>query len=178
QILNRLNLDVMIFDYRGYGMSTGSPSENGLYLDAEAVFNYLVNEKAILPWEIIVYGESLGAAIAVDLAGKHDLGGIIIEGGFTSVSDMTKKILPFIPAVIYASRYDALEKIKNIKSPKLIFHSVDDEIIPFEMGEKLFNEAAEPKEFVKIQGGHNDAFLTSHEVYSEKIDSFISGLLK
>jgi hypothetical protein len=174
RIFNNLNLDVLIFDYRGYGMSEGSPSEKGLYLDAEVVYNYLVNEKRITTKKIVVYGESLGAAVAVDLASKHDLAGIIIEGGFTSVKDMAKKILPFIPTFIYASRFDSLEKIKNIKSPKLIFHSVDDEIVPFELGKKLFDAAAEPKEFVELRGGHNDAFLNSQDMFITKIDSFIN----
>lgn len=174
KIFNALDLNVLIFDYRGYGMSTGSPYENGLYLDAETVYGYLTDEKSIPAQKIIAYGESLGAAVAVDLAGKHDLGGIIIEGGFTSVGDMAKRILPFIPTFIYSSRYDALEKIKDIKYPKLIFHAADDEVVPFELGEKLFSEASEPKEFVKIQGGHNDAFLSSQDLFIKKIDSFVN----
>lgn len=174
KIFINLNLDVLIFDYRGYGMSKGSPSENGLYLDAEVVYDYLINVKNIPPQKTIVFGESLGSAVAVDLAYKHDLAGVIVEGGFTSVKDMAKRIFPFIPAFIYASKFDSLEKIKNIKSPKLIFHSVDDEIVPFEFGEKLFHTAAKPKEFVKIRGGHNDAFFISQEVVVSKIDEFIS----
>ncbi len=174
KIFNNLNLEVLIFDYRGYGMSKGTPSENGLYLDAEIVYDYLINVKKTPPQKIIVFGESLGSAVAVDLSYKHDLAGVIVEGGFTSVKDMAKKILPFIPTFIYASKFDSLEKIKNIKSPKLIFHSVDDEIVPFELGEKLFHAAAKPKEFVKIQGGHNDTFFISQEVVVKKIDSFIS----
>lgn len=174
KIFNNLNLDVLIFDYRGYGISKGSPSENGLYLDAEVVYDYLINVKKTPPQKIIVFGESLGSAVAVNLAYKHDLAGIIVEGGFTSVKDMAKRILPFIPTFIYKSKFDSLEKIKDIKSPKLIFHSVDDEIVPFELGKKLFDAAAEPKEFVKIRGGHNDAFLNSQEVFITKIDSFIN----
>ncbi|MEF9426508.1 MAG: alpha/beta hydrolase, partial [Candidatus Mariimomonas ferrooxydans] len=135
KIFNALDLNVLIFDYRGYGMSTGSPSENGLYLDAETVYGYFTDGKSIPAQKIIAYGESLGAAVAVNLAGKHDLGGIIIEGGFTSVGDMAKRIFPFIPTFIYSSRYDVLEKIKDIKYPKLIFHSADDEVVPFELGE-------------------------------------------
>ncbi len=176
EIFNKLNLNVLIFDYRGYGLSKGSPSENGLYLDAEAVYDYLVNEKKIFPQKIIAYGESLGGAVAVDMAGRHDLAGIIIEGGFTSVKDVAKKYLPFIPAFVYKSRFDSLEKIKDIKSPKLIFHSVDDEIIPFTLGEKLFHGAAAPKKFARINGGHNDAFLVSQDVFVKEIDEFVSRL--
>jgi fermentation-respiration switch protein FrsA (DUF1100 family) len=170
-MFNFLDLNVLIFDYRGYGKSKGSPSEKGLYLDAEAMYQYLLN-KGFAPREIIAYGESLGGAVAVDLASRHELGGIIIEEGFTSVKDMGKKILPFIPSSIYKSGFDSLKKIKNIKSPKLIFHSADDEIVPLAFGKKLFDEAPEPKEFVQLRGGHNDAFLISQELFMGKIDSF------
>lgn len=173
KLLNSLSLDVLIFDYRGYGMSKGTPSENGLYIDTEAAYDYLVNEKKVSPRKILIYGESLGGAVAVDLAGKKELGGIIIEGGFTSVSDMAKRILPFIPIFIYKTRFNSVEKIKNIRAPKLIFHSLDDEIVPFELGEKLFHAAAEPKEFVKIRGGHNDALFISEKVFILKIDEFV-----
>lgn len=176
KIFNELNLNVLIFDYRGYGMSKGSPSEKGLYLDAEAAYNYLVNKKMVPPIKIIAYGESLGGAVALDLAGKHEVGGIIIEGGFTSVKDMARRIFPFIPAFIYANKFDSLQKIKHIKYPKLIFHSIDDEIIPFKFGKTLFNAAAEPKGFVELHGGHNDAFLTSKEIFIRGMDSFINGL--
>lgn len=175
-MFNFLNLNVLIFDYRGYGRSTGHPLERGLYLDAEAVYDYLVKRKHISAGEIIAYGESLGGAVAIDLAWKNELGGIIIEEGFTSLRDMGKKIFPFIPTSIYKSEFDSLRKIKDIRSPILIFHSVDDEIVPFELGRKLFDEAPEPKEFVQLQGGHNHAFLTSQELFMGKIDSFVNRL--
>ncbi|MBI5056423.1 MAG: alpha/beta hydrolase [Nitrospirae bacterium] len=171
-MFNYLNLNVLIFDYRGYGMSKGRPSEEGLYLDEEAMYDYLVNKKGSIPQEIIAYGESLGGAVAIDLAGKHELGGLIIEGTFTSIRDMAKKFFPFVPPSVIKSRYDSLGKIKNISIPKLIFHSVDDDIVPFEQGKKLFDEASGPKEFVQLQGGHNDAFLVSQELFMGKIDSF------
>ncbi len=174
RILNALNADVLIFDYRGYGMSSGSPSEEGLYLDAEAMYGYLVKEKKLPPQKIIAFGESLGGAVAVDLASKHELGGIIIEEGFTSVKDMAKILLPFIPTFIYRTGFDSVQKIKGIKSPKLIFHSADDEIVPFRLGRKLFDVAMEPKYFVEIRGGHNDAFLISGDVFASEIDSFIN----
>jgi len=175
-MFNNLNLDVLIFDYRGYGTSKGRPSENGLYLDAEAVYEYMKNEKGAPPERIIIYGESLGGAVAVDLASRHETGGVIIEGGFTSVKDMAKKIFPFIPTFIYKSRFDSLEKIKAVKTPKLIFHSADDEVVPFELGKALYDAAEEPKEFVEIKGGHNEAFFSSQEVFVSKIDSFVKML--
>lgn len=174
KMFNDLNVNVLIFDYRGYGMSRGSPSEEGLYLDAEAVYDYLVNEKQVSPQKIIGYGESLGGTVIVDLAAAHELGGIIIDSSFTSVKDMAKKIFPFIPAFVYKSSFNALEKIGRTKAPSLHFHSTADEIVPYELGRKLFDSAPGPKEFVDLQGGHNDAFLVSRDIFIEKIDSFIS----
>jgi fermentation-respiration switch protein FrsA (DUF1100 family) len=176
KILHDLDLNILLFDYRGYGMSNGSPSEAGLYLDAEAMYAYLLNEKKILPEKIVGYGESLGGAVIVDLADKHKLGGMVLEGSFTSIRDMAKKYFPFIPAFVYKTSFDSLEKIKDMKMPKLHFHSRNDEIVPFELGKKLFDNAPEPKEFVVLQGGHNDSFLVSEDVFREKIDAFIRGL--
>jgi fermentation-respiration switch protein FrsA (DUF1100 family) len=176
KMLNDLDVNVLIFDYRGYGMSNGSPSEEGLYLDAEAVYDYLVHEKKVPPRKIIGYGESLGASVIIDLAGRHELGGIIVEGGFPSIRDMAKEYFPFIPSFVYKTSYNSLEKIGRIKAPKLHFHSVDDEVVPYELGRKLFDRAPGPKEFVDLQGGHNDSFLISRDVFVEKIDSFIGRL--
>jgi fermentation-respiration switch protein FrsA (DUF1100 family) len=178
KILNKLALDVFIFDYRGYGLSNGSPSENGLYLDAEAVYDYLINEKETPLQKIIGYGESLGGAVVIDLASKHNMGGMIIEGCFTSVRDMAKKVIPFIPAFILKSKFDSLGKIKDVMFPKLFFHSISDEIVPFEQGKRLYENAPEPKELVQLQGGHNDSFLVSQDVFASKIDSFISSIEK
>lgn len=175
-ILNRLNLDVLIFDYRGYGKSKGRPSENGLYLDAEAAYDYLLNEKKIPPQRIIGYGESLGGAVIAELALRREFGSIIMESSFTSVADMAKTVAPFIPGFVYKSRFDTLSKIKNIGYPKLILHSINDETVPFEQGRRLFNNAEEPKEFIEMQGGHNDAFLVSGDLFVSAIDSFIERL--
>lgn len=175
-VLNRLNLDVLIFDYRGYGKSKGRPSENGLYLDAEAVYDYLLNERKVPPRKIIGYGESLGGAVIAELALRRELGSIIMESSFTSVPDMAKTVAPFIPGFVYKSRFDSLSKIKNIGYPKLILHSTDDEVVPFEHGRRLFDNAEEPKEFIEMKGGHNDTFLVSGDLFVSAIDSFIERL--
>jgi fermentation-respiration switch protein FrsA (DUF1100 family) len=174
RMLNGLRIDVLVFDYRGYGESGGSPSENGLYLDAEAVYDLLVNHKKVDPRQIIAYGESLGAAVAADLVSRHDAGGIILEGSFTSVKDMAKRYFPFIPSFVLKGGFQTLEKIRSVEVPKLLFHSRDDEIVPFEFGERIFSAAPGPKEFVELRGGHNDAFLVSGDVFVERIDAFVS----
>ena len=175
KIFNDLMVNVLIFDYRGYGMSRGSPSEEGLYLDSEAMYGYLVHEKKVLPGEIIGYGESLGGAVIIDLAGRHPLGGIIIEGSFPSIRDMAKHYFPFVPSFVYKTTFDSFDKIRKVASPKLHFHSMSDEVVPYQLGRKLFENAPGPKEFVNLQGGHNDSFLISGEKYSAALDTFIGG---
>lgn len=172
KIFYDLNLNVFIFDYRGYGKSGGRPTEKGLYRDAEAAYDYLVGNKKIRQEKIVVFGESLGSAVAVDLASKKPISGIIIEGGFTSARDMAKRIYPLLPTFIYTVRFDSYAKIKNVKSPKLFFHSKNDEIVPFVLGKKLF-EKADSGEFVEIIGGHNTAFLDCKKLVISKIEEFL-----
>ena len=175
-ILNRLRLDILIFDYRGYGKSSGRPSEDGLYIDAEAVYDHMVNERSLPPKKIIGYGESLGSPVVIDLALKKKMAGIIIEEAFTSVRDMAKEHFPFMPAFLLKSGYNSLGKIKNVQIPKLVLHSINDEIVPFKHGEMIFERASEPKGFIELRGGHNDAFIVSREIYSSGIDRFVSSL--
>jgi len=175
-ILHDLGMNVFIFDYRGYGKSEGSPFEAGLYKDAEGAYGYLVNTKKIPEDKIILYGESIGGCIMVDLATKATPCALITEDALSSVRDMAKTSYPFLPAFLFSTRFDAADKIKEVKCPKLIIHSVDDEIVPFRLGEKLFNAAKPPKEFLKIRGGHNTAFLDSEKEYKEGIRSFLEKL--
>jgi fermentation-respiration switch protein FrsA (DUF1100 family) len=174
QLLHELNLDILIYDYRGYGMSKGNPSESGLYLDADAMYAYLLKEKGYGPEQIIAYGESLGGAVALELAGRHALKSIIIEGSFSSIKDIAKHYFPFIPSFILKTKFNSIRKIENITVPKLIMHSIDDEIIPFKYGVALFDAAAGPKKFIILKGGHNDSFLVSREEYVFEIRAFLS----
>lgn len=175
-MLNRLGVDLLMFDYRGYGASEGRPSEEGLYLDAEAMYDYLIQEKNVPSGKIVGYGESLGGAVIIDLASRRNVAGLIIESSFTSVRDMARKIFPFVPGFALKTRFDSLSKIKDIGGPKLILHSIEDDIIPYKQGRTLFENAQEPKEFAEMQGGHNDAFLVSKDVYLSAIDSFVGNL--
>jgi fermentation-respiration switch protein FrsA (DUF1100 family) len=180
QILNKLNLNVFIFDYRGYGRSEGSPSEAGLYKDCEAAYDYLIKRDDISKEKIVAFGKSIGANVAIDLASKRNLAGLISYGGFTSAYDMGRRIFPFLPLFkwIVTVKYDAKDKIKDISTPKLIIHSIDDEIVPFELGKRLFEAAQKPKEFYQMRGGHNEAILMAKEEFSSKIDSFLKDILK
>ncbi len=175
-ILHNIGLNVFIFDYRGYGRSKGSPSEKGLYKDAEAAYGYLVSRDNISEENIVLYGESIGGAVAIDLAMRRKVKALITEETLSSVKDMIKIIYPFLPYFVFQSRFDSVSKIKGINVPKLIIHSVDDEIVPFRLGEKLFESASFPKEFLKIRGSHNTAFLDSKELFISGITSFVKAL--
>lgn len=171
-ILRHLGESIFIFDYRGYGRSEGIPSEKGFYKDARAAYDYLTRERGISADNIILYGESIGGAVASDLALKVSVRGLITEELFTSIKDMAGIAYPFMPHFIFASRFDSESKMKHIRCPKLIIHSIDDEIVPFRLGEKLFAAASAPKRFLKIRGSHNSAFFDSKERFKEGIRSF------
>jgi fermentation-respiration switch protein FrsA (DUF1100 family) len=176
KLLYDIGLNIFIIDYRGYGKSQGSPSEKGLYLDAKAARGYLVNNRNITPDNIILYGESLGAAVAVDLALQVKARALIIEEAFTNIADMAKRIYPFIPVFLISAKFDSLAKVRNINIPKLFIHSKDDEIVPLELGDKLYAAAKEPKRFAEISGSHNSAFLDSKKDYVSAIAAFIREL--
>lgn len=170
---HNLGLNVFIIDYRGYGQSLGRPSEKGLYADALAGYRYLRGILKIPADHIVLYGESLGGAVAIDLAAKESVGGLIVECGFTSVADMAKKFYPYLPAVLIADRYDSYSKAALIKVPKLFIYSPQDEIVPFVLAKKLFDKAADPKEFFQTRGGHNDCFFTQPEEIKRAIIKFL-----
>lgn len=172
---NRKGLDVFIFDYRGYGRSEGSPSEKGIYLDAEAAYRYLVSEKGVRPDEVVLYGRSLGAAPAIYLS-AGDRGRVLIaDSAFTSAADMARRLYPFLPVRRFLSvRLDNLSRMKRVRMPKLIIHSRDDEIVPFSQGERLYEIAPEPKTMYAAEGGHNEGVLKFEADIMGAIDRFLS----
>lgn len=174
--LNSMGLDIFILDYRGYGRSKGRPSEEGLYIDAQAAYDYLISRKDISSERIIIYGESLGGAVAIDLALQRKVKAIITESTFSSIEDITKTVYPLLPSFLIASKFDSLKKIKDIKIPKFIMHSKDDNIIPFGQSLKLYNDAPEPKKHFELKGGHNTCHLESRELYISGIREFIDTL--
>lgn len=173
KIFHDLGLSTFIIDYRGYGRSQGAISEPGTYLDAEAAWNYLTEIKKIPPQEIVVFGRSLGAAIAAYSATRHTPGALILESAFTSVPDMAAKLYPIFP-VRFLSRfhYNTKKFLLSVNCPVLIIHSPNDEIIPFENGVHLYESAGEPKKLLEIRGGHNAGFLLSGKTYTEGINNF------
>jgi fermentation-respiration switch protein FrsA (DUF1100 family) len=175
RVFNQLNLATLIFDYRGYGRSEGVVSEQGIYRDAEAVWHHLTEERGIPPAEIVLFGRSLGAAVAAHVASRHRPGALIIESGFISVPDMAAEIYPWLPARRLARiGFPTGDYLQTVTCPVLIVHSRDDEIIPFDQGSRLFEVAREPKQFLQLRGGHNDGFLVSGRSYLDGLDTFVA----
>lgn len=179
QIFNRMGLSVFIFDYQGYGQSEGKPSETGTYLDAEAAWKYLTETRNISEEKIIIFGRSLGGAIASHLAVDFRPGALIIESAFTSVGNMGSELYPFFPVKLLTRfKYTTVEYVAKISCPILVVHSPEDDIIPFHHGKKIFASAHKPKEFLEITGMHNDGFLVSGQKYYNGIESFIDKHIK
>ena len=173
EIFNRLELNVFIIDYRGYGQSEGKITEKGTYRDAEAAWHYL-NTRGISGEQVIIFGRSLGASIATWLASKHTPAALIIESGFTSVASMGQRFYPFLPVRwLTHIKYNTKQYVKNISCPVMVAHSKEDEIIPFDEGREIFAAAPEPKHFLEMRGGHNDGFIASGSTYVDGLRSFI-----
>jgi uncharacterized protein len=176
-IFRDLGVDTFIIDYRGYGRSEGQPSEEGTYRDAQAAYEYLTQQRKLKPPSIVVYGESLGSAIATDLASKVPVGGLVLEEGFTSTADVGQEMFPFIPTRwLVRNKYDTISKLPGMHTPLLVLHSRDDKLIGFNHGQRLFAAANDPKQFVELRGGHNDAFLTSALTYRAALSKFFVAL--
>jgi fermentation-respiration switch protein FrsA (DUF1100 family) len=178
RLFHELGLSVLIFDYRGYGQSTGKPTEKGTYRDADAAWQYLVGQRGIPPEHIILFGRSLGASIAADLATRQAAAGVILESAFTSVPDVAAGFYPWLP-VRWMSRYqyNTRKQLADFHGPVLIVHSRDDETIPYSNGEHLFEAANEPKQFLELRGGHNDGFMVSGDSYVRGLEVFINEVL-
>lgn len=176
-IFRDLGVDTFIIDYRGFGRSEGQPNEEGTYRDAQAAYEYLTQQRKLKPPSIVVYGESLGSAIATDLASKVPVGGFVLEEGFTSTADVGQEMFPFFPIHwLVRNKYDTIGKLPGIHIPLLILHSRDDKLIGFNHGQRLFAAANDPKQFVELRGGHNDAFLTSALTYRAALSKFFVAL--
>jgi fermentation-respiration switch protein FrsA (DUF1100 family) len=178
RLFHSLDLNVLIYDYRGFGESEGKPSEQGTYRDVRAAWNYLRENRGMDARQIVLFGRSLGAAITVDLASQVPAAGVILESAFTSVPDMAAHLYSWLPVrFLVRYRYDSAAKIGRISAPVLVIHSREDEIIPYSQGEQLFTRANEPKRFLQLHGGHNDGFHLSQEIYKETLGQFLEEIL-
>ena len=172
--LRDLGFNVLTYDYRGYGTSEGAPSEQNSYEDAEAAYNYLVNERKIAPEKIVIHGRSLGAAVSIDLAARKKCAALIVESAFVSAFRVLTRypIYPF-------DKFQNLKKIKQVKCPALFIHGKKDEIIPFWHGEMLFAAANEPKFSLWLDAAkHNNVASAGKDVYRQAIRDFAANLPK
>ncbi|MEK7381920.1 MAG: alpha/beta hydrolase [Elusimicrobiota bacterium] len=163
-------------DWRGYGESSGRPSEAGLYRDAQAARDWLTSAKGVPPSRLVLYGESLGAGAAVELASRAPAAGLIVDSGLTSIADMAHIVLPWFPRSLIRTRFDNLSKLPNVKIPTLFLHSPQDEIVPYEMARRNFAAAGGPKGFVDLKGNHNEGFLDTGDAYGAAIRDFLASL--
>jgi fermentation-respiration switch protein FrsA (DUF1100 family) len=171
--LNRLHgVSVMTFDYRGYGRSEGTPSEEGILADARAARDWLARREGIDPRDIVLMGQSLGGAVAIDLAAKDGARGLAVLSSFTSLPDVALDHMPWLPAWwVLTMRLNSLEKIKDYPGPVLISHGDADEVIPYEHGVALHDAVAGPKQFVTVPAGrHNDP---QPAAYHEALNQFL-----
>ena len=169
-----LGVNLLAFDYRGFGESEGSPSERGVYADARAAYDWLREVRRVPPERIVIFGHSLGSGVATELASRVPSAGLIVEGAFTSVPDRGQELYPVMPVRIVASyRFANIEKVPTLAIPKLFLHSPTDDIIPYAHGERLFAAAAEPKRFVSVRGGHMNAFFEDSGTYFGAMREFL-----
>jgi fermentation-respiration switch protein FrsA (DUF1100 family) len=174
----RLKVNLFLFDYRGYGRSQGSPSEKGTYLDARAALQYLVERPGVDPDQIVYFGRSLGAAVAVELAVARPPKGMVLVSPFSSVREMVKMAVPF-PAAgwLVRNHYPTISRIPNVQVPVLVIHGDLDETVPIAQGRKLFEAANEPKTFRELTGAaHNDTYIAAPEAFFGALEQFRAGL--
>lgn len=178
EIFHRLGINLLILDYRGYGRSEGRPSEAGLYRDARAAWDYLVGLRGVAPSDIIVFGRSLGGAVAAQLASRVQPGALILESTFSSARDLAREIYPILSwLIVPCFDFDTVERLGAASCPVLVVHSRDDEIIPFALGRRVFEAAREPKAFHELRGDHNGGFLFSQPDYERALAGFLSDQL-
>jgi fermentation-respiration switch protein FrsA (DUF1100 family) len=166
----------LIIDYRGYGKSSGTISEDGFYRDAEAAYMFLLQEKGFTPQDIIIYGRSVGSGVAVDLAGKHKTRGLILESPYASLKKLANEKLPFLfPSLYLLLSFNNIQKIKNVDSPVILLHGSIDTLIPASHSERLFKKIQSKKKMILIPGGsHNDlnAFQEYDFFLEEELPAF------
>lgn len=166
KIYHQFGFNFLIFDYRGFGNSTGSPSEAGTYIDANTVWHYLTSIKKLAAEDIILVGRSLGGGVATELAKKSQPALLILESTFTSMTEVSGVHYPFMPTnLIVKHRYETINRLADIHCPIVFVHSKQDEVIPFEQSQRNFAAANEPKHFIEIHGGHGSGFIFSKPSY-------------
>lgn len=175
RMFHDLGMAVLIIDYRGYGRSSGTPSEEGTYMDAATTWRHATQVLGFPADRIVLFGESLGGGVAAQLAAEHRPAALILASTFTSVPDLGAELYPLLPIRLLARiRYNTLERLARINCPLLLIHSRDDEIIPYRHGRRLFEAARRPKQFIEMTGGHNEGFVFAREDWVRQLDGFLA----
>jgi hypothetical protein len=168
--------DLFIIDYRGYGRSEGKPTELGIYVDADAAYEYLV-EAGYRSEQLIIYGESLGTAVAVDLAARRDCAGVVLEAPFPSAAAVASRVLPLLGPLAARGRLETARKLERVKAPILIIHGTRDQVIDYALGQEVFEAAREPKQFWSVEGAHHSDILEiAGERYIARLREFLDQL--
>jgi len=179
RFLRALPANVLAVEYRGYGHSEGSPSEKGIYVDAQAAYDYLTRQRGIRPSRLISYGQSLGTAVAVDLAANRDVAGVVLEAPFPSARAVARRVYPFLPglSLVVRSKFDTVRKLASIRTPILIVHCARDPVLAFSLGEQVFAQARDPKFFWRVESEcHEEASLVAPGEYRARLLAFLNGI--
>lgn len=178
KIFHRLGFNVLIIDYRGYGQSEGRPSEEGLYRDAAAGWRYLTDTRGFAGKEVVIFGRSLGGAVAAQLAAQVDAGALILESTLSSARDFARHAFPWLEKLLFVRYdFDSVAQLQRVNYPVLVLHSPDDEIMPYQLGEKVYAAARQPKQFFALRGDHNSGFLMSQPEYEAALAAFVDKAL-
>jgi len=178
-ILRALGYDVLIYDYGGFGRSSGRPSEQRCYADIRAMWRYLTEQRGCSPDRIVLFGRSLGGGVTAQLATEVQPAAVILESTFLSAPRLGQEVFPILPLKwLVRHRFDNAAKIGRITSPVLVIHSPTDEVVPYHHGQELFESADEPKRFFEIRGGHGDGFYVTGPAYGQGLADFLDPLLE
>lgn len=177
-VYRRLGCNVLVYDYGGYGLSTGRPSEKRCYADGRAVWRYLTQARGIPPDRIVLIGRSLGSGVAAQLAVEAKPAAVVLESAFLSLPEMAQHLYPFFPArYLVRHRFDTQSKVPRIEAPILFVHGAEDELVPLAHGKRLYELAKGPKKFLRIEGGHDSAYTESEWEYAAGLGEFLDAVL-
>jgi pimeloyl-ACP methyl ester carboxylesterase len=176
-LLTAVGFDVLLFDYRGYGRSSGRPSEDGTYRDARAALACLLDQPGVDPARVFYLGESIGGAVALNLALERPPAGLVLLSAFTSVRDLGRLHYPFVPAALVPDAYPTLRLIGELRAPLLVLHGDRDDIVPLSQGRAVFEAAPWSKLMHVFTGlGHNDLVPLAGAELARVIASWVRGL--
>jgi fermentation-respiration switch protein FrsA (DUF1100 family) len=179
KLLTSQGYNVLIFDYAGYGRSEGRPTERATYEDAEAVWRYLVEVRGESPQRVVLFGRSLGGAVAIELAQRHAPAALVVESTFTRLADVGQTHYPLLPVrLLLRHDYDSISKVPGLLCPKLFLHGTDDELIPIDQARRLFLRASPPKEFIETPGGHITGGFTYDAAHMSRFTDFVDAALR